>query len=102
MSFAHELNYLPQGGSKARINRERPSMVNYNSLESARKNLKRPVVAIGNFDGVHRGHQRLVGTAKRQAERIGSDTAVLTFNPHPVEFFKPGGAPFLLCQGSHL
>jgi riboflavin kinase/FMN adenylyltransferase len=54
------------------------------------------VVAIGNFDGVHRGHQALIADAKRVAEERGSALAVLAFEPHPQEFFRPGGESFRL------
>jgi riboflavin kinase / FMN adenylyltransferase len=47
------------------------------------------VVAIGNFDGVHRGHQALIGEARRLAEERRSALAVLAFEPHPAEFFRP-------------
>lgn len=49
--------------------------------------LRRPVVAIGNFDGVHRGHQAVIGRALRLAQRLGRPCAVLTFEPHPANFF---------------
>jgi len=54
------------------------------------------VVAIGNFDGVHRGHQALIAHARRLAEERGSALAVLAFEPHPQEFFRPGGESFRL------
>ena len=46
------------------------------------------VVAIGNFDGVHRGHRALIAEAKVQAEARRSPLAVLSFEPHPQEYFK--------------
>lgn len=48
------------------------------------------VVAIGNFDGVHRGHQALIRRAMRHAEACGVAAAVLTFEPTSREFFRPG------------
>jgi riboflavin kinase/FMN adenylyltransferase len=47
------------------------------------------VVAIGNFDGVHRGHQALIAQARALAEERKSALAVLAFEPHPAEFFHP-------------
>jgi riboflavin kinase/FMN adenylyltransferase len=54
------------------------------------------VVAIGNFDGVHRGHQAVIGEAKKIAAKIGAPSAVLTFEPHPRSFFRPDDPPFRL------
>ncbi|MBP5858944.1 bifunctional riboflavin kinase/FAD synthetase [Marivibrio halodurans] len=54
------------------------------------------VLAIGNFDGVHRGHQAVIGQAARIAEAEGAPLGVLTFEPHPVCYFKPDVAPFRL------
>jgi riboflavin kinase/FMN adenylyltransferase len=51
--------------------------------------LKGAVVAVGNFDGVHLGHQALIAEARRQAKERGRPLAVLAFEPHPAEFFRP-------------
>jgi riboflavin kinase/FMN adenylyltransferase len=51
-------------------------------------------VALGNFDGVHRGHAHLLRSA--HAARPGATLAVLTFEPHPREFFRPEDPPFRL------
>ncbi len=50
-------------------------------------------VAIGNFDGVHLGHQALVSEARARAQASGATATVLTFDPHPREYLDPGGAP---------
>jgi len=55
---------------------------------------KGSVVAIGNFDGVHRGHRAVIDTASRIARETGTDQAVLTFEPHPRSVFQPDVAPF--------
>ncbi len=52
---------------------------------------KGAVVAIGNFDGVHRGHHHVIGTAGRIARATGAPLAVLTFDPHPRCFFRKDG-----------
>lgn len=46
-------------------------------------------IALGNFDGVHLGHQAVIGAAQSAAERVGAPSAVMTFDPHPRRFFKP-------------
>jgi riboflavin kinase/FMN adenylyltransferase len=53
-------------------------------------------VAIGNFDGVHLGHQAVIGVARAEAERSGAPLGVLTFEPHPREHFAPQAPPFRL------
>ncbi len=55
--------------------------------------LKSAVLAIGNFDGVHRGHQAVLGAAKEIADSEGLRTGAVIFEPHPREFFAPG-TPF--------
>jgi len=58
-----------------------------------------PVVAvIGNFDGVHKGHQHLIATAKMLADDLSLPLAVLTFTPHPRAFFRPQDPPFLIMD----
>ena len=54
------------------------------------------VVAIGNFDGLHRGHQVVIGKARAQADAEGRSLALLTFRPHPRRFFRPDEEPFRL------
>lgn len=49
--------------------------------------LSRAVYAIGNFDGVHRGHQAVLARAHKLAESLGAPSAALTFEPHPADFF---------------
>lgn len=56
--------------------------------------------AIGNFDGVHLGHRAVIELARQAGEQIGAPLGVLTFEPHPREFFAPGAAPFRLMTAS--
>ncbi len=58
--------------------------------------LKGCVVALGNFDGVHKGHQAVISTAKRIARDAAAPLAVMSFEPHPRTFFKPEQPPFRL------
>jgi riboflavin kinase/FMN adenylyltransferase len=58
--------------------------------------LRQAVVAIGNFDGVHRGHQALLASARAEAAAAGNPFGVLTFEPHPRLFFRPEQPMFRL------
>ena len=49
----------------------------------------RAVVALGNFDGLHRGHRAVIGEAQRLAAALGLPAGLLSFEPHPRSFFKP-------------
>jgi riboflavin kinase/FMN adenylyltransferase len=54
--------------------------------------------AIGNFDGVHIGHRHVIEIAREAGARIGAPLGVLTFEPHPREFFAPDAPPFRLMS----
>ena len=56
------------------------------------------VVAIGNFDGVHRGHRAVIGAALQRAKELGRPAAALTFAPHPRLFLRPQDALFQLSS----
>jgi riboflavin kinase/FMN adenylyltransferase len=58
----------------------------------------RSVVTIGVFDGVHRGHQTIVGRAAELARELGLPVVVITFDPHPDEVVRPGSHPPLLSS----
>ena len=53
--------------------------------------IRRPVVTIGSFDGVHLGHRALLSRIRAHAERIGGETVVVTFDPHPRHVIGAGG-----------
>lgn len=55
------------------------------------------VLTIGVFDGVHRGHQALIGETVARAERAGVPAAAVTFDPNPLEILRPDVAPTRLC-----
>ena len=56
------------------------------------------VLTIGNFDGLHLGHQRLLGLLRQKAHALGLPATVMTFEPHPREFFSPESAPARLAS----
>ena len=58
----------------------------------------RSVVTLGNFDGLHLGHQALVRNAVEDARRLGARSVVLTFEPHPLKILAPSRAPKLLLS----
>ena len=58
--------------------------------------LRGAIIALGNFDGFHRGHQAVAGEAIRWAHEEGRPSIIATFDPHPVRFFKPDVPPFRL------
>lgn len=55
-------------------------------------------VAIGNFDGVHLGHQSVINIARQHATDLNAPLGVLTFEPHPREYFAPDAPPFRLMS----
>ena len=57
---------------------------------------KAPVLALGNFDGLHRGHRKILERMRRVANERGADAIVMTFDPHPPRVVRPDKAPPLL------
>jgi riboflavin kinase/FMN adenylyltransferase len=68
----------------------------YRSLEEIPEGIGPCVAAIGNFDGVHRGHQEVLSAVVREARKKGIYSVAITFNPHPERFLRPDRAPRLL------
>lgn len=68
----------------------------FRSLERARGQFQRPIVTIGNFDGVHRGHQVILDQVVDDAQHRGVASVVLTFDPHPIAVIRPEAAPVRL------
>lgn len=64
--------------------------------EAVPASLRGAIVALGNFDGFHKGHQAVAGEAIRWAREEGRPAIVATFDPHPVRFFRPDVEPFRL------
>lgn len=64
--------------------------------------LKGAAVAVGAFDGVHRGHQAVIAGAKAAAERLSAPLGVVSFAPHPRRWFQPDAAPFGLMTEAQM
>jgi riboflavin kinase/FMN adenylyltransferase len=69
----------------------------WRGLEDVPGDWGRSVVTIGSFDGVHRGHQLIIGQAVERARERGVPCVVVTFDPHPSEVVRPGSHPPLLA-----
>ncbi|MGH7794410.1 MAG: bifunctional riboflavin kinase/FAD synthetase [Candidatus Binatia bacterium] len=65
-------------------------------IHEQRPNFTGSVVTLGNFDGIHLGHQALIGGAVADAKQLGVPSVVLTFEPHPLKVLAPGRAPKLI------
>ena len=65
-------------------------------LEKLERPLANTVLTIGNFDGVHRGHMVLFNKVKERAKALQGQSAVMTFEPHPIRVMKPGNGPPLI------
>ncbi len=62
--------------------------------------LPSPVVAIGNFDGIHIGHQRIIETVTARARVMEGTSILMTFDPHPLTILRPAGRPPLIMPMS--
>jgi riboflavin kinase/FMN adenylyltransferase len=62
---------------------------------------KAVVLAVGFFDGVHKGHRRVIQAAVKRAHKLGGRAWVMTFDPHPMDVLKHGAAPLLLTSTRH-
>ncbi|MBA0051873.1 bifunctional riboflavin kinase/FAD synthetase [Streptomyces sp. AJS327] len=71
-------------------------MQRWRGLEDIPEGWGRSVVTIGSYDGVHRGHQLILGRAVRRAGELGVPAVAVTFDPHPSEVVRPGSHPPLL------
>jgi riboflavin kinase/FMN adenylyltransferase len=68
----------------------------YHSLPELPVPMPRTVAAIGNFDGVHRGHQEVIGRVLERARGLGAQAIAVTFDPHPIALLHPDRAPKLI------
>jgi riboflavin kinase/FMN adenylyltransferase len=70
----------------------------WRGLEATPGDLGRTVVTVGMYDGVHRGHQKLIGAAVARARAMRRPCLLLTFDPHPAEVVRPGSHPAILTS----
>ena len=70
----------------------------YRSLSELPDTAQGAVLAIGNFDGVHLGHQQVIGDARALAQGKNAPLGVMLFDPHPQQFFAPDAPPFRLTR----
>ncbi|MFT4114533.1 riboflavin biosynthesis protein RibF [Silvibacterium sp.] len=68
----------------------------FRSLEEIPNGFGPSVVAVGNFDGVHRGHCGIIASVRERARELGAKSIALTFDPHPVRLLRPEQAPKLI------
>ena len=70
----------------------------YRSLSDLPETARGAVLAIGNFDGVHLGHQQVIADARALAAAKNAPLGVMLFDPHPQQFFAPDAPPFRLTR----
>jgi len=68
------------------------------NLNEIKRPLTNPVLTIGNFDGVHKGHLALFDKVKERAKAIDGQSVVMTFEPHPLKIMKPANGPQLITH----
>jgi riboflavin kinase/FMN adenylyltransferase len=74
------------------------SIIRLSAREPMPQSLRGAMIALGNFDGFHKGHQTVAGEALAWARAEGRPGIVATFDPHPVRFFAPDAPPFRLTS----
>lgn len=75
-------------------------MQRHTSLDDLPQTARGAAVAMGNFDGVHLGHQSVLALARAAGAEMGAPLGVVTFEPHPRTFFAPDAAPFRLMSAN--
>ena len=74
----------------------RPELPVFRSLADVPRGFGPSVAAIGNFDGVHLGHQQILAAVSSEAKQRGMRSMAITFDPHPAQFLHPAEAPKLI------
>lgn len=72
----------------------------FRDIKNIDKACRNAVIAIGNFDGVHKGHQSLLDKGRALAKEKGAKFGILTFEPHPRKLFRPDDPPFRITPSS--
>jgi riboflavin kinase/FMN adenylyltransferase len=70
------------------------SLITVHDWQGLKPQFRGASVALGNFDGLHQGHQRVVATAVDAARKLGVPAGVISFDPHPRRWFQPDAEPF--------
>ena len=70
----------------------------FHGIETIQTKFKNPAITIGNFDGVHMGHQALFRKVKQWAEKLDGESIVVTFDPHPLQVLFPEKAPSFITS----
>ena len=73
-------------------------MKSYDDVAGLKQADKGAVIALGNFDGLHRGHQAVIAQAKAIADDLNAPLGIGLFRPHPFRFFRPDAEPFRLMS----
>src|SRR5512135_2186095 len=68
----------------------------FHKLQDVSPDFGPTVLSVGNFDGVHRGHQYVLNRMSARARELGAKSMVLTFDPHPIRILRPREAPPLI------
>src|SRR3954468_16632515 len=68
----------------------------FRKLEDVPAGFGATVISVGNFDGVHCAHKRVIGAVVERAKQIGAKSVAVTFEPHPIRILRPESAPKLL------
>jgi len=81
---------------RSQIPRDSDAVPVFRSLSEIPTGFGPSVVAVGNFDGVHRGHTEILASATAEARSTGARAIAITFDPHPDRFLRPSDSPLLL------